>query len=74
MDAHAISGLNNIEIPKIIELAAKNGTNHLRVVPVRLPHAVYPLFEKWLKHFFPEKREDGENHQSNQNNQREELE
>lgn len=57
MVAPVIPGLNDIEIPKIIQEAANMGARHAGMVPLRLPHAVAPLFEEWLKSYLPDRAE-----------------
>jgi DNA repair photolyase len=57
MVAPVIPGLNDIEIPRIIQEAAENGTRFAGMVPLRLPLSVAPRFEEWLKSYFPERIE-----------------
>lgn len=57
MVAPVIPGLNDIEIPRIIQAAAEKGARYAGMVPLRLPHAVAPLFEEWLKTHFPDRVE-----------------
>ncbi|MBI4208861.1 MAG: PA0069 family radical SAM protein [Deltaproteobacteria bacterium] len=57
MTAPVIPGLNDHEIPAIITAAARAGARHASYTLVRLPHAVAPLFEKWLDQHRPERKE-----------------
>ncbi len=57
MVAPVIPGLNDIEIPMIVQEAAKMGARHAGMVPLRLPHAVAPLFEEWLRSYLPDRAE-----------------
>src|SRR5262249_5335628 len=43
-----IPGLNDHEIPGILEAAAKSGAQHASYVLLRLPLAVRPIFMDWL--------------------------
>jgi DNA repair photolyase len=52
-----IPGLNDHELPDLLSAAAASGASFAAYVPVRLPGAVAPLFEDWLRRHFPE-RED----------------
>jgi DNA repair photolyase len=51
--APVIPGLNDAEIPKIIQAAADAGAGFAGLVPLRLPYAVAPLFEAWLDQHRP---------------------
>jgi DNA repair photolyase len=55
--APVIPGLNDQEMPAVLEAAAEAGASSASFVVVRLPHAVAPLFETWLEQHFPERRE-----------------
>jgi DNA repair photolyase len=57
MTAPVIPGLNDHELPALLSAAAEAGAVFAAYVPVRLPHAVRPLFEDWLYRHFPERRE-----------------
>src|SRR5262249_20664806 len=57
MVAPVIPGLNDHEIPKILNACAKAGAQFAGYTIVRLPWAVAPLFEHWLGEHFPERRE-----------------
>lgn len=54
--APVIPGLNDEEIPQIIERAVKAGAQFAFYVPIRLPLVVAPLFEEWLTKYFPERK------------------
>ena len=55
--APVIPGLTDYELPSIIAAAAREGAQFAGYVPLRLPHAVAPLFEQWLTQHAPEKKE-----------------
>jgi len=57
MAAPMIPGLNDHEMPKILQAAADAGAKWAGYVPVRLPFAIKDLFETWLGHHFPERKE-----------------
>jgi DNA repair photolyase len=57
MVAPVIPGLNDHELPNLISAAAGAGATFAAYVPVRLPHAVRPLFKDWLERRFPERKE-----------------
>jgi len=57
MTAPVISGLNDHELPVLLSAAAEAGATFAGYTPVRLPHAVRPLFEDWLECHFPERKE-----------------
>jgi DNA repair photolyase len=57
LTAPVIPGLNDHELPNLISAAAEAGATFAAYVPVRLPHAVRPLFEDWLERHFPERKE-----------------
>jgi DNA repair photolyase len=57
MVAPVIPGLTDHEMPAIIEAAAKAGALTAGFVPLRLPLAVGPLFEKWLEQHYPDRKE-----------------
>jgi DNA repair photolyase len=56
MTAPVIPGLNDHELPALLSAAAGAGATFAACVPVRLPHAVGPLFEDWLERHYPERR------------------
>ena len=53
LTAPIIPGLNDHEIPALLEAAAEAGATVASYVPLRLPFAVAPLFESWLGEHFP---------------------
>ena len=55
--APIIPGLTDHEIPAILKAAAAAGATSAGYTVVRLPHAVAPLFEKWLETHFPDRKE-----------------
>ena len=57
MVAPVIPGLNDHEIPALLSAAAEAGASFAAYTPVRLPHAVAPLFEDWLERHFPDCKE-----------------
>ena len=57
MTAPIIPGLNDHEVPAILEAAAEAGARFAGYVVVRLPYAVAPLFERWLEEHFPDRKE-----------------
>lgn len=57
MVAPVIPGLNDREIPAILEAAAAAGASTASWIMLRLPHAVAPLFEKWLGDHLPARRD-----------------
>ena len=63
MTAPVIPGLNDHELPKLLS-AAEAGATFAGYVPVRLPRAVAPLFEDWLKRHFPDRKEKVLGHRS----------
>lgn len=52
--APAIPGLNDHEIPSILEAAAAHGATSAFYTIVRLPHAVKDMFGNWLETHFPQ--------------------
>jgi DNA repair photolyase len=57
MIAPVIPGLTDQEMPAILEAAAEAGASFANYVLLRLPHAVAPMFEVWLTHHFPDRKE-----------------
>ena len=57
MCAPMIPGLNDHEMPAILDAAVKAGAQYAGYVPVRLPFAVKDLFEKWLEAHFPDRKD-----------------
>ncbi len=55
--APVIPGLNDHEIPAILDAAARAGARAAGWVLLRLPHGVGGLFEDWLSRHFPERRD-----------------
>ena len=55
--APIIPGLTDHEIPAVLAVAAAAGAKSAGYVPLRLPHAVAPLFEQWLETHFPDRKE-----------------
>jgi DNA repair photolyase len=54
--APVIPGLTEHELPRILQAAADAGASFAGYVPIKLPHAVAPLFERWLEERYPEKK------------------
>jgi DNA repair photolyase len=52
-----VPGLNDAEIPRILEAAARAGARSASWVLLRLPAPVDVLFERWLAEQFPERRD-----------------
>jgi DNA repair photolyase len=57
MAAPMILGLNDHELPKILEAAADAGASSAGYVPLRLPHQLGTLFEDWLTRNYPDRKE-----------------
>ncbi len=55
--APVIAGLNDSEIPAILEQAAAVGAGAANYILLRLPLTVEPVFREWLQRTHPEKRE-----------------
>jgi DNA repair photolyase len=55
--APVIPGLNDHEIPAILQAAAEAGVTSAGFTMLRLPYAVAPLFEQWLTTHFPDRKE-----------------
>ncbi len=51
-----IPGLNDAEIPRILEAAARAGAQSASWVLLRLPKPVDELFARWLEEYYPERR------------------
>ena len=51
--APMIPGLNDAEMEKIVEAAARAGARHAGYVLLRLPHELRQMFEDWLADAFP---------------------
>jgi DNA repair photolyase len=56
MVAPVIPGLNESEIPAILEAAKRAGAGSAHLIALRLPHGVADLFEDWLERHVPERR------------------
>ena len=56
MVAPVIPGLNDAEMPRILEAAARAGARSAAWVLLRLPKPVDELFDGWLAERFPERR------------------
>jgi DNA repair photolyase len=52
-----LPGLNDAEIPRILEAAARAGARSASWVLLRLPKPVDELFDRWLAENFPERRD-----------------
>ena len=57
MIAPIIPGLNESEIPALVEAAADAGAHSASPIVLRLPHGLAPLFEDWLERHYPERRQ-----------------
>jgi DNA repair photolyase len=57
MVAPVIPGLTDHEMPAILQAASEAGAQFAGYIVVRLPHAVAPLFERWLEEHFPARKE-----------------
>ena len=57
MTAPLILGLNDHELPKLLEAASDAGAVSAGYVPLRLPHQLGPLFEDWLERNYPDRKE-----------------
>lgn len=57
MTAPIIPGLNDHEIPRIIEKATEAGAQFAGYVMLRLPHGVKSLFANWLERYYPDRKE-----------------
>lgn len=56
MTAPMILGLNDHEMPALLEAAADAGATMAGYVPLRLPHQLGPLFDDWLANNYPDRR------------------
>jgi DNA repair photolyase len=57
MVAPIVPGITDEEVADILQAARDAGARWAGYVMLRLPHAVAPLFEDWLTHHFPDRRE-----------------
>ena len=55
--APMIPGLNDHELPSIIAEAVSAGAKFAGYVPLRLPHGLAPMFERWLELHFPNRKD-----------------
>lgn len=55
--APVVPGLNDEEIPALLQAAANAGATHASHVMLRLPLTVAPLFDEWLARCVPERRD-----------------
>jgi DNA repair photolyase len=55
--APVIPGLNDFEIPRLVEAAAQAGAYRANFSIIRLPHGVKDIFSDWLAKELPTKRE-----------------
>ena len=54
--APVIPGLNDHEIPSILEAAVERGAQEASCVPLRLPYGVKDLFVDWLDRHVPDRK------------------
>jgi DNA repair photolyase len=57
MTAPMILGLNDHELPKLLEAAADAGAASAAYVALRLPHQLGPLCEDWLSRHYPDRKD-----------------
>ncbi|MHB1558944.1 MAG: PA0069 family radical SAM protein [Isosphaeraceae bacterium] len=57
MVAPIIPGLNEHEVPAILDAAARAGARNAGFTLVRLPLAVAPLFQDWLDRHYPDRKD-----------------
>ena len=62
MSAPIIPGLNDHEVPAILDAAAKAGAQTAGHTIVRLPYAVSELFTQWLEDHYPDRKNKVLNH------------
>jgi len=55
--APVIPGLTEPEIPALVSAAAEAGAIEVSYTVLRLPHAVAPLFERWLETHLPNRKD-----------------
>ncbi len=53
--APVIPGLNDHEVPQILEAAAAAGASHASYLVLRLPFGLGPQFEEWLERWYPDR-------------------
>jgi DNA repair photolyase len=56
MVAPIIPGLNDHEVPRILQAAADAGAGHAAHIVLRLPHGLVDLFGAWLERHYPERK------------------
>jgi DNA repair photolyase len=54
--APVIPGLNDHEIPRVVDAAAEAGAHWAGFVMLRLPYGVKEIVERWLEDHFPERK------------------
>jgi DNA repair photolyase len=57
LTAPIIPGLNDHEIPAILQAAAAHGASFAGYIVLRLPYALKDLFDSWLRRHYPQRRE-----------------
>jgi DNA repair photolyase len=57
LTAPLIPGLNDHEVPALLQAAAEAGARHAGYTILRLPFGVADLFAKWLEQHFPDRKE-----------------
>ena len=57
MTAPIVPGLNDDQIPAILEAAAEAGASRAGYILLRLPHGLRKLFSDWLAAHFPDRRD-----------------
>jgi DNA repair photolyase len=57
LTAPLIPGVNDHELPALLDAAAAAGAGSAGYVPLRLPWGVGALFEDWLERHFPDRKE-----------------
>lgn len=55
LTAPMIPGLNDAELEKLVEAAARAGAREVRMILLRLPHELRALFEDWLNTHYPDR-------------------
>lgn len=55
--APVVPGLNDHEIPAIVEAVARAGARSVRHIMLKLPHGVKDLFATWLERHYPERKQ-----------------
>jgi DNA repair photolyase len=53
--APMIPGLNDNEIPEILQTASQHGASHAGYIMLRLPFSVKEIFITWIKNEFPDR-------------------